>query len=275
MVCDNDPAPQVAVPNSCGQSVATSCKVNGGCRGHRAFWNFQLQQSHGRRSFQYQHDPAFEANLSCSTDTEGCVARDLSSGDSHAKTNLVNPGNSDSVILECVSEVAACQPLQALASMSGRLIPSGAKLGVTRLCCTFLFAVLLHILLTFARPVVAILVAYIFGHSCSAFCSSCHSVTCRRWTCMSVAAIVALDCGAVWAVCVGLMLCICPTWCLWWPPKKPIAQQGYIQQNGDSWRVQCNYGNGPNRTLWEKAEEDRAKMRKAVDFDDWNRISKA
>ena len=96
------------------------------------FWDFQLQRSHGRRSFRYMHDPAFEANLSCSFDAEGSVGRDLFGDESRTVTILLNQCSSDSIIPEGASEETESQTLPALANVDGGASPSNAKLVVTR-----------------------------------------------------------------------------------------------------------------------------------------------
>ena len=115
------------------------------------------------------------------------------------------------------------------------------KLLASRSSHALLFAALLQCLLPVTTPLVAMSVAYLGTFFVATACCSSHSTTCRQWTCMSAAAAVAIECGTPWAVCASLFLQVCPTWLLWWPPKKvlDLPRHGNIGElsDGTRWRV--------------------------------------
>ena len=157
------------------------------------------------------------------------------------------------------------------------------KLLVSRSSHTFLFAALLQCLLPVTTPLVAMSVAYLGTFFVATTCCSSHSTTCRQWTCMSAAAAVAIECGTPWAVCASLFLQICPTWFLWWPPKKALdlPTHGNVVEisDGTRWRVYAHFHGrkayqGPKRTSREEALSELNNLRQAIDEDDWFRIGK-
>ena len=107
------------IPDWCGKPVGMKCTVNGGCRDHRFFGDFQLQQSQGQRSYRYKHDPPFDGDLPHTANSGAFVHSEQLGDESRAETNLSCSRDVGAIILEGVSEAAARQSSEAFASIDG------------------------------------------------------------------------------------------------------------------------------------------------------------